>query len=120
MIYSEQTSCFSSIIKESGIDWAINISKQLEDESDLRKSNSFISKSPLSNFEEITFNMQKCKSKQLTKLIPHDSNYYLQPLSNPDIKSSNDNVFTNNELFSSSEHNLIDNNSQKHSNFLPT
>ena len=86
----------------------MNISKQIEDGNDLRKSNSLFSNSPLSNFEEITFNMQKRNSKQLTNLIPHDNNYYLQPLSNTDIKSSIDNDFTK------------DNDSQKHSNFSLT
>lgn len=94
----ELTTCFSSIIKDSGSDWAIKISEQVEDKNDIRKPNNFISNTPMSTFEEVTFNIQKIKSKKITKIIPHDSNYYLQSLSNPDPKSTNENDFSDDVL----------------------
>lgn len=94
---NERTASFLSIIKESGIDWAIRISDQLEKGDDLKIPNSYRSPNPISNFQEVIFNAKKCKSKHSKKLISHDGNYYKQPLSGIDIQSP-DNVISDNDL----------------------
>ncbi|KAK8882332.1 hypothetical protein M9Y10_044974 [Tritrichomonas musculus] len=86
----KRATSFLSIIKESDVDWAIKIAEQLERGDDLRRPNVFKSNNQLPNFEEVTFNIQKGKSNKLERIIPHDSNYYLKPISNSELINSND------------------------------